>query len=380
MWAVIRGFENQYDMFCQMRPMVVENVYHGVILPVLPVENGPMWGLGGVCREDGSFVELSAYDGGWATHGGGYPFAETAYEDCDVVYFGPFFRHWGHFLVDLLGRMWYIARQGRMKVAYLGDEEPSGNFLECFRLLGLEEEDLIRITEPTRFRNVVVPEFSCLSCRWYSREYREIFDTMIQNAEPQPIPGKKIYFSRLDFGRGKEVGETQIACWAEANGFLSVAPENLTVSQQIAIWNGAEEILCLDGSIPISAAFSRNESLRLTILHKTSLEHRNVELFLLMRPCRVTFLDAYREPFRGYPKNIGGGPFLLEIGEDILTYSKKQGMTLPYTPAQLAWIRFGNNFRLLWKIWNLPLKARLLLPQLLPAELKQKIREVLHRG
>lgn len=360
--------------------MAVQTVSRGVVLPRKDTDAGPMWGLGGVCDEAGNFVDLSAYDGGWATHGGAYSFAEPEYMDEDVVYFGPFFRHWGHFLVDLLGRMWYIARFGRKKVAYLGEDEPTGNFLECFRLLGLEAEDLIHVTAPMRFRSVIVPEFSCKSCRWYSREYRDIFDTMIANALPQPLPGRKIYFSRLDFARGKEVGERQIARWAADNGFTAVAPEKLTVAQQIAIWNGAEEILCLDGSIPISVAFSRNRNLRLTVLHKTSLEHQNLDLFLLMRPCRVQLLDAYREPFRGYPRNIGAGPFLLEIGPDILKYSRERDMTMPYTNGQLARIRFGNYFRLLWRIWDLPLKVRILASRLLPAGIKKKIREVLGRG
>ena len=377
---MITGFENKHNMFCLDRPMEVQTVSRGIVLPRKEVENGPMWGLGGVCDEKGAFVSLSAYDGGWATHGGAYPYEEPEYMDEDVVYFGPFFRHWGHFLVDLIGRMWYIAESGRRKTVYLGEEEPSGNFLECFRLLGLEPEDLIRVTKPTRFRSVTVPEFSCKSCEWYSREYRQIFDTMIANARPEPIPGRKIYFSRLDFGRGKEVGERQIAVWALANGFTAVAPEKLTAAQQIAIWNGAEEILCLDGSIPISVAFSRNEALGLTVLHKTSLEHRNLDLFLLMRPCRAVLLDAYREPFRGYPKNIGAGPFLLEIGADILRYSREQAMTVPYTQCQLAWIRFTNSFRLLWKIWDLPMKSRLLASRLLPAGFKRKLREVLGRG
>ena len=69
---MITGFENQHNMFCLDRPMAVQTVPQGVILPRKEVENGPRWGLGGVCTEHNAFVELSAYDGGWATHGGGY--------------------------------------------------------------------------------------------------------------------------------------------------------------------------------------------------------------------------------------------------------------------------------------------------------------------
>jgi hypothetical protein len=360
--------------------MNVQTVSRGIVLPRKEVEHGPRWGLGGVCDENGKFVALSYYDGGWATHGGAYPFDEPDYCDCDVVYFGLFFAHWGHFLVDLIGRLWHYAMGGKfdkkIRLAYIGEEEPCGNFLEVFQLLGIDRDNMIHVTKPTRFRNVIIPEFSCKSCEWYTREYRSIFDTIIANAQPQEIPGKKIYFSRLDFGRGKEVGEQQIASWVTKNGFTVVAPEKLTVSQQIAIWNGSKHIICLDGSIPISIAFSNNKNLKLTVLHKTSLEHQNLDLFLLMRPCIVTLLDAYREPFKGYPKNIGAGPFLLEIGEDILTYSRKEGMIMPYNSRQLARIRVANNFRLLWRIWNLPFIFRLFVSRVLPEGVKKRIREV----
>ena len=191
-------------------------------------------------------------------------------------------------------------------------------------MLGIEPEDMIHITRPTQFRSVIVPEFSCKSCVWYSEEYRSIFNAMIrrvaeENYAPEQLQSlEKVYFSRMSFGKAKhsEFGENNIAHWLTANGFTAVEPEKLSVRDQIYLWNHAGEIACLDGSIPMSLAFSNNPRLRLTILHKTSLEHLNVELYLLMRPCQVTLLDAWYEPFKGYPKNIGAGPFLLHLGED----------------------------------------------------------------
>ena len=336
---MITGFENAHKMYCVDREMECLTIPRGIILPRRETADGPRWGLGGVCTEQNAFVELSAYDGGWATHGGSYSWQEERCLDCDVVYFGMYFNHWGHFLIDLMGRLWYFAQnrgQG-MKLAYLGEEEPRGNFLEIFRLLGIEEEDLIHVTEPTRFRNVIVPEFSCKSCQWYSPAYRGIFDAMINRVEeegyaPEGLKDlKKVYFSRLSFGKAQasEFGEGKIARWLEANGFTAVGPETLSVRDQIYLWNHAEEIACLDGSIPMSIAFSNNPRLKLTIMHKTSLEHLNVELFLLMRPCHVTFLDVWFEPFRGYPKNIGAGPFLLHLGQDARDYSARRGWEFP---------------------------------------------------
>jgi hypothetical protein len=295
-----------------------------------------------------------------------------------------FFNHWGHFLIDLMGRLWYYAQgKGRgIKLAYLGEEEPKGNFLEIFELLGIPSEDLIHITKPTRFRNVIVPEFSCKSCEWYSQEYQSIFDTMIQKVEQEKYcPHKwgsvqKVYFSRTAFGKAKatEFGEDLIVRWMESNGFTSIAPETLSVRDQIWLWNNAEEIACLDGSIPMSIAFSQNSRLKLTILHKTSLEHLNVELYLLMRPCDVTLLDVWYEPYKKYPKNIGAGPFLLHLGSDAKELSRQRGWKFPFKDQELLHYRRVNQRKLVWSIINIKGRVWVVYSKLTPKFLKKLLR------
>lgn len=379
---MITTFENSHNMFHGERPMEIRTLPKGLILPQKQVENGPMWGLGGVCDEQGQFVELSAYDGGWATHGGFYQWESEEYQDCDVVYFGMYFNHWGHFLIDLMGRLWYFVKHKGGKLAYLGEEEPRGNFLEIFSLLGIEQEDLIHVTKPTRFRNVIVPQFSCKSCEWYSDEYCSIFDAMISRVEqdgyvPENLKDvKKVYFARTAFGKAKttEFGEENIVKWMESNGFTIVAPEKLSVRDQIYIWNHAEEIGCLDGSIPMSVAFSNNPNLKLTVLHKTSLEHLNLELYLLMRPCDVTLLDAWYEPYKKYPKNIGAGPFLLHLGQDAREYSAQRGWNFPFEEKELLRLRRINQRKMVWSIINLKGRIRLLLSRLVPEAVKARLR------
>lgn len=387
---MVHGFENSHNMYKIRRPMEVVTVPGGIILPRKEVENGPMWGLGGVCDAEGEFVSLSYYDGGWATQGGAYSYAEPEHINEDVVYFGLYFTHWGHFLIDLMGRLWYyakgLAEEKHLKLAYIGEEEPKGNFLEIFRLLGIDPADMIHVTKPTKFRNVIVPEFSCKSCQWYSQEYQAIFDAMIDRVEmdgytPEWWQGeKKIYFSRRSFGKAKhsEFGEENIVTWLAANGFTAVAPEQLSVRDQIYLWNHAEEIACLDGSIPMSLAFSRHPKLKLTILHKTSLEHLNVELYLLMRPCRVALLDVWYEPFKGYPKNIGAGPFLLHLGEDARQYSTQRGWGFPFSDKQLEKDKRRNRRKLAWRIIDLDSKLRLLASKLLPQCVKDGLRRLRH--
>ena len=92
------------------------------------------------------------------------------------------------------------------------------------------------------------------------------------------------------------------------------------MSEQIFIWNNSKEIACINGSIPINIAFSMNKDLKLVILNKTSLLHLNLYLYTLMRNANHTYIDAYYEPFKGYPKSLGEGPFLLFITNDLVKY------------------------------------------------------------
>lgn len=383
---MISRFTNSHNMYRVEREMNIANISEGIILPRVEVENGPMWGLGGVCDKNNEFVDLSYYDGGWATHGGKYDWEQEKYVDSDVVYFGLYFQHWGHFLIDLIGRLWFYASKDEnnrnIKLAYIGEQEPKGNFLEFFELLGIPAENLIHVTEPTRFKNVIVPEFSCKSCEWYSDEYKSIFDSMAARVEKeQYVPSElsnleKIYLSRLAFGKAKstEFGEDKISEWFESNGFVSFSPEKLSVRAQIYLWNHAREIACLDGSIPLGLAFCNNPTLVLTVLHKTSLEHLNLELFLLMRDCDVDLLDVWYEPFKGYPKNIGAGPFLLHLGEDAVKYSELRGWKFPFKEKELLKLRNKNRIRLAWRIANFDVKLRFFLSKIIPQSLKNAIR------
>lgn len=361
---MIDSFRNQYNMYKNETKMAYLEIENGIILPRIMVDDGLMWGAGGVCDKNNNFIKSSEYHGGWAEHGGFYEWDKEEYREEEVVYFGVFFQHWGHFLVDLIGRLWYFTQRNigtDVKLAYLGEEEPSGNYLEFFELLGIGQDRLIHIKKPTRFKKVIVPEFSCRTCIWYTNEFQSIFDSIVARAEKEKtiieeIPaGAKVYFSRLTFGKAQksEFGEKLLGEWLAKNGYLIVSPEKLGLREQIYVWNHASEIICLNGSIPINVAFSCNPYLKLTVMNKTSLPHKNLELFLLMRSCKAEFIDVYQEPFKGYPKSLGEGPFLLCICDDVRKYSEKRGMSLPVSESAIKKDYFCNYWRAVWSIINI---------------------------
>ena len=333
---------NDFNMYKSEQKVELVELECGIILPRKFIGKDPMWGLGGVCDKSNIFAEISAYHGGWIEQGGSYdyPIEDEKYCKGTVIYMGLFFKHWGHFLMDLIPRLWYPAIypifNDQVKVAYIGEEEPEGNYLEFLNLVGIKSEQLIHITQPTRFEKVIVPAYSCRPCIWYTEEYVNLFNTVINNAlKNYNIPNylskiDKVYFTRknLNKAKGSEFGENLIEQCFVNNGYISISPELLSLRDQIYIWNYSKEIACLNGSIPLNVIFSTNNSLKLIILNKTSLLHKNMYFYLLIRNVHHEFIDVYYEPFKGIPSSLGAGPFLLKITNDMQRYMKDNGLSI----------------------------------------------------
>lgn len=341
------------------------NIYEcekAIILPRKFEGNTPSWGKGGVCDAENNFVEASFYDGGpWAQHGGKYEWDknEEEYIDTTVVYIGIFEKHWGHFLVDMTSKLWIFAdsefrkKQKEFKVAFLGELRPDGNYFQFFEMLGIKEEQLLAVKHPTRFKKVIVPEAGFRPCIWYTKEYQNMYDQMIMSVlQDEHLKGKykdikKVYFSRRQFGKALETefGEEYIEQCYNLNGYQSLMPETLTLREQIYVWNCAESIACVNGTIPLNVVFCQNEKLKLTILNKMSIYHKNPYIFLYMRNIQATFVNIYKEPLKGYPKSLGEGPYLIKAGEEFRNYCEKEHFKIPYTGFKLKWYDFRQEVK-----------------------------------
>lgn len=325
---------------------------NAIILPRKYEDDGPTWGKGGVCDQEGEFIQNSFYDGGWAQNGGRYEWnqEDEIYINEKVIYIGVFAKHWGHFLVDMTSKLWIFTdpefkeNTKDFKVAYIGEEKPAGNYLEFYKMLGIGEEQLIHIEKPARFQKVFVPEAGFRPCIWYTEEYQRMFDYMAESVLEDKILKekfkdiKKIYFSRRQFGKAAatEFGEEYIEQCFNQNGYESLSPETLTLREQIYVWNHAEAIACMNGTIPLNVVFCENERLHLTILNKMSIYHKNPYIYLYMRNIQADFIDVYKEPLKNYPKSLGEGPYLIKTGKEFFDYCQKEGFEVPYTGVKLG--------------------------------------------
>ena len=90
--------------FPKKQSLAVWQGKNATILPLREVVNeGLLFGLGGVADENGQYVELSGFP---ERIGKGYAFENPVYKDEKVVYCGYLVNHWGHFLIEGVTRLW----------------------------------------------------------------------------------------------------------------------------------------------------------------------------------------------------------------------------------------------------------------------------------
>lgn len=321
-------------------PLGFISVKNAIVLPHRKDYSNTVWGKGGVIDQSGEYVKESFYRNGWVTFGGYYDYdGKVNVINGSAIYLGYFFKHWGHFLKDIINRMWIILEHYHNEyVVYVGDDDISGNYLEFMKMLGVPEDKLIRIDKATKFSEIIIPELSYVITEYYSKEYLDIFDRVRENClsvysqNQSEYKNKKIYFTRVAFSQGKrakEFGEESIKKTFELNGYKILRPETLSLCEQIYIWNNAETIACINGTIPMNLLFS-NGQVKVIVLNKTCNKHLNLLLIEKIKNIFVTYVDIYDTKHTNKKFSLGTGPFLMRITNSFTAFCKDSGYELSY--------------------------------------------------
>ena len=226
----------------------------------------------------------------------------------------------------LYGRLWYILKNdiSDYKIAYtcrLGKNDPiRGNYLELLKLLGIDESKLLMVNQVTQFAEVIIPETSIYPGKYFTKEYKEIFDTIVNNSKVEFSNTRKIYCSRamVKHKIKREIGEENIEKIFNDNQYESVHLEKMTLKEQIAILNSAQDIACISGTLPHNLLFVRNHA-KVTILNKTY--KMNMHQFLINQICssEISFVDVNLSPT---PVLYGMGPFIIMVTDCFKDYCK----------------------------------------------------------
>lgn len=347
--------------YCKKERLEVSYIDDGVVLPLKKSEpGGPLMGYGGVLDRNGEYVPESAQIGKGDTLPrfiGKYEYDRNSekYYDETVIYIGAFPPHWGHFLVDMAYRFWYFEENDiPYKVVYCSEyAEISGVYLEFLSLLGIEKDRLFRITEPSRFKQIIIPQQGYMACEYYTAEYRSVFEKIVSNLPKLNIvPYEKIYLSRGHFGdaKGKEVGEKNIEENFANNGYKILYMEELSFSEQVFYINHAKIVAALSGTLCHNIVFAGKET-ELIILNKTHIINTHQVLINQMMNIKVTYINVYVEPFKKFPVSYGGGPFLMDARRLIPFFQQEQMLFSPETKWSL-WRNIMIYLKMCIGIWG----------------------------
>ncbi|WP_241570106.1 glycosyltransferase 61 family protein, partial [Rosenbergiella collisarenosi] len=307
-----------------MNNLKVDFIPNGIILPF---KKNDSWGLGGVVDNDFNYISSSGYQD-WLSFGGKYEINLSDVLICneEVIWMGKFNSHWGHFLLDDVSRLWFLLENyNNQIIAYVSeDNEITDNFLQFIYGLGIARDKLLRVSKPTRFKNIIIPE--CSKNRGVINPiYHDIFLKVRENilsSNSKKFEDLDIYLSRSSFdsGKNKEIGEKAIEDIFNKQGFKSIYPEKLTLQEQVILWNNARKIACLNGTIPLNILFT-NERKDLIVLNKTSRRHSNLfDVIDITNSRGVVFINVFCSFYDKSVRYLGEGPFIFNNLDSLRDY------------------------------------------------------------
>lgn len=340
------------DFFSDKKLKVIEENDAYILPPMFGTEDSA-WFIGGVLDSNKNYIEESGqYACGEKNRVyGKYNFNEkdVKYIDEEVVYFNFYLSQWGHYLLDVIGRLWYIIKHPEYKIVYTtdihGNNHIKNNFLQLLKLLGINEDRLVFVNEVTQYKKVIIPETSIIVAKYWTKEYKEIIDKLVDKALTgyELKKDKKIYCSKKHFNEIRSVSfnEDAIEQVYRNNNYEIIYMEELDLIEQIRLLNDCKEIACISGTLVHNAMFIRNKECNFTIINKTYKVNPNIYLTNQLSDAIFTFVDSYLAPL---PISIGKGPFLLVISNEFVEYLKDNRLVLNNTNRNINILDLTNYY------------------------------------
>ena len=330
----------------------IKEIDDGLVLPSKSINGGPAWGLGGVIDKNGHFVEESRVETGF---GGIYEYDEDQIETTDetVIFVPCVIGHYGHFLINTLCRFWDADLfNSSIKVSFCiwgFEKDVTGAADLILNILGVPKERRIIIRKPTRFSKILIPSESFGYAARYSPFFKNIFKRIVEKVNSfEEFKSRetfdKIYFTRRKLlkHRFNEFGEKQIEKCFMKNGFKVLAPEDLTIYEQIYYFSHCKVMASITGTTTHNAVFMKQGS-EIIVLNRTpEINPPQIKLAKLF-DIDSTFIDCFRKRDLKAPPSYGVGPFFVCVNENLRSYFKDEGYIIPYNAFMVAISYFFNS-------------------------------------
>ena len=267
-----RLFVNNYEQWSSLltkpflsdRKLEVFQVEDGIILPVKYMNEAVY--RGGGFDSDMTFIagllRNKPPSAGAFGIKGAYEVKEVVKFDEEVIFGGVLVGLFGHFILESLGRMWYVLQnhQDKRKIVFLtvGEQQWFYSFLD---LLDIERERIVILKQPTKYKKIIIPDESIHSWYNYTKEYLLPYDYIASKVKRNKI--KKLYLTRSKIKlkepeAGKYIcNEEYFEQFYQSKGFSVISPEQFSIEKQISMLVGASEVVSTLGSLSHLALFCR---------------------------------------------------------------------------------------------------------------------------
>lgn len=253
----------------EMQPKV-QNILKGIILPARKVANTSYY-EGGVCDSDFKFISGLArkdyHKPEWGDVVQSYLVdrSNLKYIDECVVFGGVFIGHFGHMIRDNLSRLWWCVKNSssNLKIAcIISFGKVEEYFYEFFDLLNIDRARIIFISQPTMFKEIIVPEEAVHSNSYYMEEWLIVYDEIVKNTiakyKDKKYPNK-IYISKSQYKLSGKItfNEEYFERFYRDKGYEIIYPEKLTVEENISYICNADDIAATVGTTSTLSIFAK---------------------------------------------------------------------------------------------------------------------------
>ena len=180
-----------------------------------------------------------------------------------VIFGGIMVCNFGNFISECLSRMWYVVQNPELdhKVVFIMFKTSKMRELKIWMyqlldLMGLPEERIVILDKPTQFKSVIVPDQSVRIKHDFTKEFLLPFEHIKKRVRPANV--KKIFLTR-----GKGLQSAMHLCNQEyfesffaTRGYTVIAPEMLSITDQISLIIGADEVATFLGTLANWSLFS----------------------------------------------------------------------------------------------------------------------------
>jgi len=275
----------------------IKVIRNGIILPARNIPNTEKY-KGGVCDDEFNFVAgFTRRDPREETMGGGFASVESSYTVApeeiiqlkeDVIFGGSLIGHFGHFILECWSRLWYVIQHPELQLKILFITTTHGGyhkwFDDFFQLMGIAQNRIIYVDKPVQCHSVIVPEQSQYNA-WnfvkYTKEFFIPYQKIKSRIKPAEI--KKIYLTRKNVIVGKYrricFNEEYFENFFSEHGFKVIAPEKLSIEEQISLVMGADEIAATVGTLTHWAIFCK-PTVKFIMLTRDSSSASAIQLFI----------------------------------------------------------------------------------------------------